>query len=135
MIKAVFVRFFGRCASCFEKDGYVVKAEGQRRTLVGTAWYQLNHASLWVGVKRLHIVCWFGCCSYRKEKVVVEKEVELCPICQHELVNLSYYGSRLGVLSKDLADCKAGDRRFFDSLIEEDREVWVECFGRDYRGS
>ena len=30
----------------FLEDGYYVKVLGERKTIFGTAWYQLNHASL-----------------------------------------------------------------------------------------
>jgi hypothetical protein len=53
-----------------------------------TAWYQLNHASYDKTKKRFHIATWFGVCSYRKLKVTPEKRKELCPICQHELVDI-----------------------------------------------
>lgn len=42
---------------------------GERRTVGGTAWYQLNHATVKVGVKCFRVVTWFGVCSYRKLKV------------------------------------------------------------------
>ena len=38
--------FNGREMRGFEKDGYIVKVMGARKTIFGTAWYQLNHALL-----------------------------------------------------------------------------------------
>lgn len=68
---------------------------------VGTAWYQLNHSSYRVGAKRSNVATWFGCCSYRKLKVTVEKKKDLCPICHEELLKLHYLGDRRIVRNKD----------------------------------
>jgi hypothetical protein len=92
------------CAGCsgfenvtreqFKKDKLVAKVLGERITIRGTAYYQLNHASVKVGVKRFHPATWFGVCSYRRLKVVYEQEHLLCPICQHECVGLRYFGGQ-----------------------------------------
>ena len=74
--------FEARTRRLFEKDGYIVKVKGERKTIMGTAWYQLNHASVKRNVARFHVATWFGTCSYRKLKVTIEKRKELCPICQ-----------------------------------------------------
>ena len=47
-----------------EGDGYLVKVLGERKTVGGTAWYQLNHASVKVGVERFHVATWWGVVSY-----------------------------------------------------------------------
>jgi len=52
--------FEGRTRRAFEKDGYIVKVLGKRKTVFGTAWYQLNHASVRVGGKRSSVATWFG---------------------------------------------------------------------------
>ena len=41
-------------------DGYIVKVLGSRKTIFGTAWYQLNHASVKKGVSRFHVATWFA---------------------------------------------------------------------------
>jgi len=69
----------------FLKDGWVVKVLGKRKTVVGTAWYQLHHATYKVNSKRFHVATWWGVCSYRKLKVTVVKRKHLCPICHEEL--------------------------------------------------
>jgi hypothetical protein len=63
------------------------------------AWYQLNHSSYKVGVKRFHIATWFGVVIYRKFEFTVEKRKELCPICSDELydVELMVVGFLLGI--------------------------------------
>ena len=71
--------------------------KGKRKTVMGTAWYQLNHASVKKGVVRFHVATWFGNCSYRKLKVTAEMRKSVCPICQHDLVKMRYHGSKLDV--------------------------------------
>lgn len=84
--------FEARTRREFQKDGCIVKVavdrEGncvERKSFFATALYELRHATIRDGVSHPHSVTWFGCCSYRKLKVVVEKEVSTCPICHDEL--------------------------------------------------
>jgi hypothetical protein len=103
----------------YKKDGYLAKVLGERITVRGTAFYQLNHASIKVGTKRFHPCTWFGIASYRKLKVVYEKEPLLCPLCQHECIRLRYLGS------KELFgfDFRAD---LFLPMNEGEGNVWVE---------
>jgi len=89
--------FVNRNYRCYEKDGCIVKVKGKRKTVMGTAWYQLNHASVKKGVKRFHVATWFGNCSYRKLKVTAEMRKSVCPICKHDLEKLRYNGAKLDV--------------------------------------
>jgi hypothetical protein len=59
--------FEGRTRRLYDKEamvkgvGYIVKVKAARRTVVGTLWYQLNHASFVRGSKRVKEVgVWFG---------------------------------------------------------------------------
>jgi hypothetical protein len=81
-----------RCAG----SGYIVKVKGERKTIFGTAWYQLNHSSFKAGAKKFTIATWFGTCSYHKLKIKKGDKLkrDVCPICQHELEKLHYVGSR-----------------------------------------
>jgi len=90
--------FVDRNYRCYEKDGCIVRVLGKRKTVGGTAWYQLNHSAVKVGVVRFHVATWFGVCSYRKLKVTVEAKKRLCPICKHTLVKLFYSGSNPDIL-------------------------------------
>lgn len=76
-------------------DGYIVKVLERRKTVFGTAWYQLNHAGYRLGVKRFHPASWFGACNSNKLKVTYEFRKRVCPICRSELVKLKYLGSDL----------------------------------------
>jgi hypothetical protein len=97
-----------RACSCWECDGfegitrrenlkdggYIVKILHRRKTVFGSAFYQLTHASYRKGTKRAQVTTWFGTTSYRRLKLKPkEKKVrDLCPICGHELERLIYCG-------------------------------------------
>jgi len=66
----------------------------ERETVFGTAFYQLNHATIKVGVARFHVVTWFGSCGNRKFKSGVLKAVVRCPACGDEMVRAVYVGNQ-----------------------------------------
>jgi hypothetical protein len=109
--------FYGRSKKCYDKDSYIVEVEGERETIGGTLWYQLNHASVDSSMKRFHVSTWFGVCSYRKLKVTVEKRKELCPICGEELEKLMCLGSLRIVKERGAAGYQAA---FLDDLVTAD---------------
>jgi hypothetical protein len=74
--------FKGREMRGFEKDGWLVKVEPKRKTVVGTSWYILTHVSVKVGLRRSHSVHWFGCCGNRKLKGRKPEAVVKCPVCK-----------------------------------------------------
>jgi hypothetical protein len=122
--------FNGREVRGFEKDGYIVKVMGERKTIFGTAWYQLNHSTIRTNVKRPHACTWFGVCSYRKLKVKVEKKKSLCPICGEELVKLHYLGVRRIVKERGSPDYVGS---FVDNLVDESGSVnWCEAPSGSY---
>jgi hypothetical protein len=101
------VKDHAKCMACrgfegitrrqYQKDSMIVKVKGARKTIHGTAWYQLNHAALIPEAKRFRIATWFGVCSYRKlklDKKDREREEEKCPICGMSLVRLRHCGGR-----------------------------------------
>ena len=93
--------------------------------MYGTAWYQLNHSTIGINVKRPHACTWFGVCSYRKLKVKVEKRKSLCPICGEKLAKLRYFGDRRIVKQRDLPDFVGS---FVDNLIGSDGSLnWCEA--------
>ena len=103
------------------KTEYYTKIMGKRKSIFGTAWYQLNHSSYKVGVKRFHVATWAGCVSYRKLKVTVEHRKRLCPICQEELVRLTYSGGLLFVKNRHSSDYR---RSLFPDFKENGVPVW-----------
>jgi hypothetical protein len=85
--------FKGREVRGFAKDGYIVKVHDERESVFGTAHYQLNHATIRLGIKRFHVVSWFGKLSSRSGlKVVKEKVVPACPVCGGEMSRSVYVG-------------------------------------------
>lgn len=94
----------GQCAKCryfkgrevreYKKDGILVKVHEARKTVIGTAFYQLNHATMRVGLHRSHIVTWFGICGNSKKKVKSKKlkAKAVCPACGGEMVKKAYVG-------------------------------------------
>jgi hypothetical protein len=86
--------FEARTRECFKSDGCIVRVLSERKTVFGTAWYQLNHATIRVGLRRFHVVTWFGVCGNRKfegEKLMAEV---VCPVCSEEMVRSAYVGKR-----------------------------------------
>jgi hypothetical protein len=111
----------GRCYKVYQRTGYIVRVLDKRKTVKGTAWYQLNHSSIDTSRRRFHVATWFGVCSYRKLRVTVEKLKALCPICRHELDDICYFGSKVFVTDRSSPDYKGS---FFADLMEDGRVVW-----------
>jgi len=86
--------FDDRAWQAFQKDGYYVRVFAKRKTVFGTAWYQLNHATIRLGVKRFHAVTWFGVCGNRKFKSEKVANESLCPVCHEEMRKCVYVGKR-----------------------------------------
>jgi len=118
--------FVARSYKEHKKDGFICKVLGARKTIFGTAWYQLNHSTYDSSVKNFHVATWFGVCSYRKLKVTPEVHKELCPICQSELVDIRYTGSD----HEQFSDKREG----FADFIEDGVVVWVEKPRRRRKG-
>ena len=99
---------------------------------IGTARYQLNHASVKRNVKRFHAATWFGVCSYRKLKITCEIRKDVCPICQHDLERLRYFGAKSFVCDK-AADLYKQDT--LEDMNEGCGEVWCVASVGDFGGS
>jgi hypothetical protein len=119
--------FDDRAWQLFQKDGYYVKVFGKRKTIFGTAWYQLNHSTIDVTKKRFHVATWFGNCSYRKLKVTVEMRKAFCPICKHDLVRIRYFGGKAIVTDRS-SPCY--ERDSFEDYEENGRIIYVELVRR-----
>jgi hypothetical protein len=85
-------------------DGYIVKVFDKRKTVFGTAWYQLNHSTIRTNVKRPHACTWFGVCGNRKFKSAKLESKDVCPACNEEMVRCAYSGKRHIV--KDIGDAR-----------------------------
>jgi hypothetical protein len=94
--------FIDRNYRCGEEDGYLVKAHGKRKTVFGTAHYQLHHCTIRLGVKRFHTVTWFGSMSCRAFKGQKPKSEDTCPACNEKMARATYVGKRYIV--KDIGE-------------------------------
>jgi len=86
--------FKGREVRGYARDGYLVKVHAERTTLFGTAWYQLHHATVRLGIKRFHVVTWWGACSYRKYASASLKAQAVCVACGGEMERAFHNGER-----------------------------------------
>lgn len=109
--------FEQRTRRAFEKDGWIVKVEEKRKSVFGTAYYQLHHSTVKVGLRRNHVVTWNGNCGNRKFKGKKAKAVIKCPVCRkagvdNEMVKRPLRSSAVRHVERDF-----GSRRF--------RPVWA----------
>jgi hypothetical protein len=86
------------CEGKFRREGqkfggYIIKVLGARKSIFGSCYYQLHHASYRKGTRRAQVVTWFGSMSYHRLHVEKEeKKKDVCPLCGHELERLMYCG-------------------------------------------
>jgi len=103
--------WISRTKEGYERHGWVVKNAGIRKTVSGTALYQLSHAGIH---DKYHTVTWFGRLSYNKLRVApLEEEPEVCPACGSRLRELWYFGSK--------------------KLPEEKKDFWLDPEGFVYK--
>jgi hypothetical protein len=111
-----------------KKDGWIVKVLEKRKTVGGTAWYQLNHSSIKRSIKKSHAATWFGVCSYRKLKLINGRDVAIkheCPICACDLVRVRY----LGVFSELTVSRRGEILSIFD---DDGKPLWEVVAERKY---
>lgn len=73
--------------------GYVIKNIKVRKSVFGTAFYQLTHAGIFYGPNKKHTVTWFGSMGYNKLKIPKKPEdPEKCPYCDTPLYALQWIG-------------------------------------------
>ena len=119
--------FFGLTTREYQNDGWVVKLQEKRKTIRGTAFYQLHHATLIKDVRRFHVVTWFGVCSYSKLKFTPEERKERCRICDSELENLRYKGDKKIITNREHPEFQ---QYLFEDLYDPGgTEVWYSVPG------
>jgi hypothetical protein len=117
------------------KDGYVVKvasAGEERKSIFGTAVYELGHATYDDSMKNFRIVVWFGSCSSRQLKgVKVELPHAVCGICGAELRRVMYTGRNVNLvdMKREISKSK-GSFEFVSDLYENGELVWSYCVRR-----
>lgn len=113
-----------------EQDSFYLKVKGKRKSVWGTAWYQLHHASIDASKKRAHVATWFGVCSYKKLKIGKELRTEYdamhrikCPICGSDLARHEYCGRNLDIIAffKKRRGARESMKGFYDKASD-----WVE---------
>jgi len=119
--------FDDRAWKGFNNDGYFVKVFKARKTVFGTAFYQLNHATVKAGVRRFHSVTWFGVCGNRKFSSEVSKAEVKCPACGGEMVRSMYMGSRHFV--KDVGHVDYVPWFVMDEFDENDEPNFIDVVG------
>ncbi len=100
-----------------EKDGWICKVKAERKTIGGSAWYQLEHASVIRGVKNFRVVRYFGIASYRKLKIMKGDlpRHDVCGICGEPLYRGRYHGDVKELLaSLDVKGIRRSDGFTFD---------------------
>jgi len=122
----------GKFYKTYWDTGYIVRVMDERETVFGTAWYQLNHATIRIGIKRFHSVTWFGCCSYRKFGSEKSKNENLCPACHEEMTRSVYVGSRHIV--KDVGSPDYAPVFVDDEFGEDGEPNYIESAGGSYGG-
>lgn len=83
-------------------DGCIVKVFGERQSVGATAFYQLHHATIRVGMRRFHTVTWVGNCGTRKFKGEPLKAKTVCYVCGGEAKHSVWIGKT--PLAKNIAD-------------------------------
>ena len=86
--------FEARTREWFKKDGCIVRVFAERKTVFGTAWYQINHATIRLGVKRFHAITYWGNCAKHVFKSPKVKAQSVCPVCDSDMVKAMYMGKK-----------------------------------------
>ena len=118
--------FKGREVRGFAKDKILVRVHDIRKTVIGTAHYQLNHSTARLGIKRFSIVTWFGKCANRMYKAEKVKAEVKCPACESPMVRSVYVGKRHIV--KNIGDA-AYVPWFTDDEFDGDTPNYIDLVG------
>lgn len=121
--------FKGREVRGFARDGYLVKVHDKRKTIFGTAHYQLNHATIRYGIKRFHVVTWFGSASYRKFRGLKLSSEKVCPICKEDMVRSAYVGAKRH--ARNVGDVDYVPLFADDEFDEAGQPNYIEIGGHD----
>ncbi len=73
----------------------------------------MNHATIRLGVKRFHVVTWFGACGYRNFKGVKHFSGVPCPVCGEDMDKGFHLGKR--VIVKNL-----GHPRYVKAFVDDE---------------
>jgi len=71
----------------FEKEKWIIKNKGKRKSVFVTAKYILGHCGV---SEKYSTINWFGCCSYNKLRVRINDKHPGCIYCGEELLQMAY---------------------------------------------
>lgn len=91
-----------------------MKVLAERKTVFGTAYYQLNHCTIQLGIKRFSPITWYGRLSYSKFGSEKEPVKDCCPVCSEDMTKSVHVGKAHIVKDIGSPDYKAVflDREF-----------------------
>ena len=114
--------FKGREVRGFARDRYLVKVHDERKTVFGSAFYLLNHATVRVSfLSRFHSWTWMGVCGNRKYSSAKLLSEDVCVECGEDMKDYVYTGKCRIV--KDVGDAEyvplyVVDRAESDNYVE-----------------
>jgi hypothetical protein len=120
--------FVDRNYRCGEKDGYLVKVHAKRKSIFGTAFYEMHHATIRLGIRRSCTVTYFGSAAYNKFKSEPLQCEDVCPACGEEMNRSVYVGKRRIV--KDIGSPDYVPLFVDDEFDESGQPNYVEVGGR-----
>jgi hypothetical protein len=116
--------YVDRSGHKYEGSGSIIKVMDKRKTIWGTAFYQLNHSTIRVNGSRQNVGVWSGVAGKRKLKLKPEDLYRhTCPICQSMMVHGQYVGAGFvdgGDFSKREGICDFYDSRGVPQFVMSD---------------
>lgn len=117
----------------FKISGWIAKNLRVRKSVFGTAYYQLTHCGVWYGGGIKHSVTWFGALSYSKlplKKLGLSRPIDsdergCCPYCGSKLKSLTWFSNNFN--SDPPLPC-AGIGGFYLAEAENENGYWVEYY-------
>ena len=87
----------------------------------------MNHATIKLGIKRFHVVTWFGVCGNCKYKSQKAMSENVCLACGDDLVRSAYVGKRHIV--KDVGHAGYVSVFPFDEFDEDGAPNFIDFIG------
>jgi hypothetical protein len=105
---------------------YFVSVLPERKSVFGTTWYQLNHATLRIGLKRFQVVTWFGILGYIRLKSSKAKPEVLSPASGYDMEKAVRVGKKR--IPNDVSD-EAYASLFLDDEFDDNGDPNYICKG------
>lgn len=77
----------------YSESGWICKNLGVRKSVFGTAYYQLTHCGVWYGEGKKHSVTWFGELAYNKLSTPKHLDQVHCPVCGSPMHKVVWIGA------------------------------------------